>query len=70
MKDEISFYTRWVAWYLWDQVKETYHSLPGPWWVKLAIVAVCIAIPGPQDEILLILVVKACRWYRNRSARA
>lgn len=49
-------------------IKPTWNGLPGPWWVRVVLVAVCLAIPGPQDELLLIAITAACRRYR--AARA
>jgi hypothetical protein len=57
-----SFYLAW----LWDQVKETYYAMPGPWWVKFLIVAICLAIPGPGDEALLLLGLALARKRRRR----
>jgi hypothetical protein len=48
------------------EAREMYRSLPGPHWVKVAIIAACLAIPGPQDEILLLVIVGACRYIRSR----
>lgn len=42
-------------------VRDLYDSLPGPWWLRVALVAVCLAIPGPQDELLLLAVVALSR---------
>jgi hypothetical protein len=62
-------YKLWNAWFVYVLrmlVRDTYESLPGPRWVKIMLVVVCLAIPGPQDELLLLAVVAACRWFRNR----
>jgi hypothetical protein len=57
------------AYALWTfGIKATWDSLPGPWWARVLLVAVCLAIPGPQDELLLIAITAACR--RIRAARA
>jgi hypothetical protein len=48
--------------------RQTFNDLPGPRWVKVALVVICLAIPGPQDEIMLILITRACRAYRQRKA--
>lgn len=56
--------TVWHSWPVFlarTYLKETWDGMPGPWPVKLLLVAVCLAIPGPQDEILLILVTQALR---------
>ena len=48
-------------------IKPTWNGLPGPWWVRVLLVTVYLAIPGPQDELLLIAITAACR--RIRAAR-
>jgi hypothetical protein len=53
-----------VAWDAW--VVETWRSLPGSTWVKVALIVVCLAIPGPQDELLLIAITAAARARRAR----
>ncbi len=47
-------------------VRQTWQGLPGPWPVKVALLAVCLAIPGPQDELLLLAVTQVCRARRAR----
>ena len=56
----------WWAYVLRYEAREMWRALPGPWWCKVLLMAVCLAIPGPQDEILLMLVVAA---FRKRQAR-
>ena len=62
-----------MAWHSWPvflarhYLKETWDGMPGPWPVKLLLVVVCLAIPGPQDEILLILITQALRRRKLRS---
>jgi hypothetical protein len=56
----------WYAYCLWYYTKQTYNDLPGPHVVKILLVAICIAIPGPQDEILLLALTRACRAWRKR----
>ena len=51
------------------EAREMYRALPGPHWVKVGIIAVCFAIPGPQDEILLVAILAACRYFRYRKMR-
>ncbi len=56
----------WYALWLRKAVKDTYNGLPGPWWCKVLLIVICLAIPGPQDEILLIAVTAIYRAYRAR----
>jgi hypothetical protein len=44
--------------------RRTWDDLPGPWWCKVALIVVCLAIPGPQDEIALIAFTALCRKWR------
>ena len=60
----------WWAFVLKYEARELWRALPGPWWVKVLLILVTQAIPGPQDEILLLLVVAAFRKYRARRALA
>jgi hypothetical protein len=59
---------RWYAYAVWCAMLQTWHDMPGPWWVKILLVAVCLAIPGPQDEIALILLTRVFRAWRARQA--
>jgi hypothetical protein len=58
-----------TAWY-WMGVKmlagDLWTALPGPWPVKLLVVLVLLAIPGPQDELLLVLFLS---WRKRRLAK-
>ena len=56
----------WWAYVLRHEARELWRALPGPWWCKALLIVVCLAIPGPQDEILLALVVAALRKRRER----
>ena len=61
----------WHAWPVYlarYYLRQTWDDMPGPWPVKLALVAICLAIPGPQDELLLFAFTRACRAYRARHA--
>lgn len=57
-----------LAWLFW--VVDTWKSLPGPPWCRVALLIVCLAIPGPQDELLLIAVTAAMRARKARKDRA
>jgi len=64
------------VWHSWPvflarhYTRETWDGLPGPWPVKVALCAVCLAIPGPQDEILLLAFTQFCRARKARKAAA
>jgi hypothetical protein len=60
---------RWPAYVVADFIRDTYRSLPGPWWCKAMLVAICLAIPGPQDELLLLAIVAISRRIRARKQR-
>jgi hypothetical protein len=66
MRAYVLWYLSWIWWWAKGQFRELWEAMPGPWWVKAVIVGACLAIPGPQDEILLILVLKACKVMRAR----
>jgi hypothetical protein len=50
-------------------LRQTWDDLPGPWPVKVALCAICLAIPGPQDELTLIALTRLCRAWRARQER-
>lgn len=43
-----------------------YNSLPGPWWCKVLLIVICVAIPGGFDEIMIVGVATIWRKWRNR----
>ena len=55
----------WWAYVLRYEAREVWRALPGPWWVRVLLVAVCVAIPGPADEIALVAVAG---WLRRRKS--
>lgn len=57
---------RFLAYVLWFYARQTFMALPGPIWVKCLLVVICLAIPGPQDELVLIALTAAARRYRVR----
>ena len=56
----------WWAFVLRYEARELWRALPGPWWVKVLLIAVTQAVPGPQDELILLAIVAA---FRKRQAR-
>lgn len=53
---------------VWFAMKKLFMSLPGPVWVKAILIVLCIAIPGPLDEIVLVALPVVCRKLRARRA--
>lgn len=72
--DYACFYAAWTWEWAKDVIRETWDSIPGPWPVKIAVMAllgVCLLIPGPVDEIGVILALRGIAWLgRRRAARA
>ena len=65
-----------AAWHSWPAflaryyLRQMWDDLPGPWPVKAALLALCLACPGQLDEIALIALTRACRrWRARRAAR-
>lgn len=58
----------WWAYVVRYEAREMWRALPGPWWVKVLLIVVTQAIPGPQDEILLLAICAACRKRKARRA--
>lgn len=56
----------WWAYVVRYEARELWRALPGPWWVKVLLIIVTQAIPGPQDEALLLLIVAICRKCKAR----
>ena len=61
---------RWPITLTREWVKDTWDSLPGPRWLRVALIVVCLAIPGPQDELLLLAILAASRAIRKRRANS
>lgn len=57
---------RWPLTLLREWIRDTWDGLPGPVWLRVLLIVACLAIPGPQDELLLLAVVAACRAIRKR----
>ena len=57
----------WWAYVIRYEAREMWRALPGPWWCKALLLAVCLAVPGPLDEVALLAVTAAFR--KRRSSR-
>lgn len=68
MTAEVAAMARWYAYAVWCALRQTWDDMPGPWWVKVALIVICVAIPGPQDEILLLALTRVFRAWRKRQA--
>jgi hypothetical protein len=58
----------WNSWPVYTAryyLRRTWDDLPGPWWCRTLLIAACLAIPGPADEIALAAVTAACRRRRH-----
>lgn len=59
----------WHSWPVYcarDTARRAWDGLPGPWWVKILLIAVCQLIPGGFDELALLAATAAWRKYRVR----
>ena len=57
----------WWAYVVRYEAREAWRALPGPWWCKALLLAACLAIPGPADEVALLAITAALR--KRRSSR-
>lgn len=46
-----------------------WRALPGPTWVKVLLLVVCLAIPGPGDEIALLAIAAVLAARKARRSR-
>ena len=59
----------WHSWPVYcarDALRRAWAGLPGPWWVKILLIAACQLIPGGFDEWALLAGTAAWRKYRTR----
>lgn len=56
---------RWVA----RKLRGLWDALPGPTWVKVALLVGCLLIPGPGDEIALVAIAGALAVRKARRSR-
>jgi hypothetical protein len=59
----------WYLHMLMCYLRQMWDDLPGPWPVKVLLLVATQAIPGPQDEIALLAVIRLCRMVRKYLAR-
>lgn len=60
----------WWAYVVRYEAGEMWRAMPGPWPVKVALLAVMLAIPGQLDEIVFFAVMSALRKRRARKVAA
>lgn len=65
----VSWYTAAIA----MTVRSGWLTLPGPWYVKavlglviVAILGACLMIPGPQDELVVMMLLSAMKKALDR----
>lgn len=66
MTAELVSLARWWAYLAGRYARQLWDSLPGPWPVRVALVAACLAIPGPADELALAALVTVCKARKAR----
>jgi hypothetical protein len=64
---DLAWFWAYAFWYF--GIKLTWDSMPGPVWVKVLLVTACVAMLGPQDEIVLMAILALCRRIRARKER-
>ena len=63
------FRVAWLAWSVQGFFRDMWDAIPGPRPVKIAIMSVlvaCLLIPGPLDEMGVILAIRGLAWLRRR----
>ena len=63
------FRLAWIAWSVREFFRDLWRGIPGPLPVKIAVMALlcaCLLVPGPLDELVVIL---ALRWMARRRNR-
>lgn len=62
----VSRAVRWCG----RKIRATWDMLPGPTWVKALLIVICLAIPGPGDEIAVLAIAGALAVRKARRAGA
>lgn len=60
--------TVWHSWWVFVArwyIKRTYDDLPGPKWFRVALIVICLLIPGELDEVLLLALLAGSRALRK-----
>ena len=58
----------WWAYVVRYEARETWRAMPGPWPVKVLLLAVLLAVPGQLDELVFLAALSAFRKRRARRA--
>jgi hypothetical protein len=60
----------WWTWAVIFYARAIWDDLPGPWWMKVIILIVTqILLPGPIDDIGVLLLIAGVRAFRRYLAR-
>lgn len=68
MRQELCSAVRWYSYVLAYYARQLWRMLPGPLPVKILLIVVCLAIPGPLDELALIAFPAIMHRIRKRKA--
>ena len=60
----------WWAYVIRYEAREMWRAMPGPWWCKVLLLVLLLAVPGQLDEIVFLAVLSALRKRRARRALA
>jgi hypothetical protein len=66
---KVAVHRIWLSWPVYVAVwylLRTYNDIPGPHWVKVAVVTIVVFIPGGFDELLLVGLLALLRYARTR----
>jgi hypothetical protein len=70
-RQDAGYLVSWYVYVVWYELRETWRALPGPWYVKVLLTAICLAIPfDPWDEIVLLAIVKFARMRKVRKEKS
>lgn len=69
LTDYAAWYAAWLWWSVQGCVRDMWEGIPGPTPVKIAVMVllgVCLLIPGPLDEIGVVLALRGIAHVRRR----